>query len=145
MISRFQKHWQLLVAIDVGGDSAPACGDSWLLPTSRAILIVTAGFHNRTSRISDVAHWIKRNLPYNETRTRFIIDPENPPVTVELSDHGIYASPAQKSIMPGQFLLRLVLATCTFRSTATYRIGTPRPSPSIARSNFAAKAPRKCS
>jgi hypothetical protein len=39
------------------------------------------------------------------TRTRFIIDPENPVATVELIEHGIYAAPAQKAIMPG--LLRL--------------------------------------
>ncbi|HEY6766633.1 MAG TPA: hypothetical protein VI386_17880 [Candidatus Sulfotelmatobacter sp.] len=97
------RHWQLLVSIDVGGDSPWA-----VIPVyadELGNLIVCAGFHNRTGRISEVAGWVKRNTPFNETRTRFIIDPENPVATVELSEHGIYASPAQKAIMPG--LLRL--------------------------------------
>lgn len=97
------RHWQLLVTIDVGGDSPWA-----VIPVycdEQGNLIVAPGFHNRTGRISEVAHWVKRNTPYNENRTRFIIDPENPVATVELSEHGIYANPAQKAIMPG--LLRL--------------------------------------
>ena len=97
------RHWQCLVPIDVGGDSPWA-----VIPTyadERGNVIVTGGFHNRTGRVSEPANWIKRHVPYNETRTRFIIDPENPVATVELSEHGIYATPAQKAIMPG--LLRL--------------------------------------
>jgi hypothetical protein len=97
------RHWQLLVSIDVGGDSpwavVPVYADE------RGNLIVAPGFHNRTARVSEIANWVKRNTPYNENRTRFICDPENPVAVVELSDHGIYASPAQKAIMPG--LLRL--------------------------------------
>lgn len=97
------KHWQLLVAIDVGGDSPWA-----VVPTfvdEQGNIIVANGFHNRTARVSDVATWVKRNLPYNESRTRFVVDPENPIATVELSEHGIYCGSAQKAIMPG--LLRL--------------------------------------
>ena len=98
------KHWQLLVPIDVGGDSPWAVVPMY--SDEQGNIIVTGGFHNRTGRISEVAGWIKRNIPfYNENRVRFIIDPENPVATVELSEHGIYASPAQKAIMPG--LLRL--------------------------------------
>src|SRR5579872_571452 len=97
------KHWQLTVPIDVGGDSPWAVVPVYV--DEQGNLIVTNGFHNRTGRISEVANWVKRNTPYNETRTRFIIDPENPVATVELSEHGIYASPAQKAIMAG--LLRL--------------------------------------
>lgn len=97
------RNWQLLVSIDVGGDSPWAVVPVYC--DEQGNLIVCPGFHNRTGRISDVAHWIKRNTPFNENRTRFLIDPENPPVTVELSEHGIYANPAQKAIMPG--LLRL--------------------------------------
>jgi hypothetical protein len=105
VIDDFQipKHWQCLVSIDVGGDSPWAA-----IPTyadEQGNVIVCGGFHNRTARISEVANWIKRNTPYDQTRTRFIIDPENPVATVELSEHGIYSSPAQKAIMPG--LLRL--------------------------------------
>lgn len=105
VIDDFQipKHWACLTSIDVGGDSPWA-----VIPTfadEQGNVIVCPGFHNRTGRVSDVAAWIKRNVPYNENRTRFIIDPENPVATVELSEHSIYASPAQKAIMPG--LLRL--------------------------------------
>lgn len=97
------RHWACLIPIDVGGDSPWA-----VIPTfadEQGNIIVCPGFHNRTGRVSEVAHWVKRNTPYNENRTRFIIDPENPVATVELSEHGIYANPAQKAIMPG--LLRL--------------------------------------
>ena len=97
------KHWQLLVSIDVGGDSPWAVVPCY--SDEQGNVIVTGGFHNRTGRISEVAGWIKRNLPYDQNRTRFIIDPENPVATVELSEHGIYSSPAQKAIMAG--LLRL--------------------------------------
>lgn len=97
------KHWQLLCSIDVGGDSPWAVIPCFSDESGN--IIVTNGFHNRTGRISEVTHWIKRNLPYDENRTRFIIDPENVPVTVELRDQGVYATPAQKAIMAG--LLRL--------------------------------------
>jgi hypothetical protein len=68
-------------------------------------LIVTNGFHNRTGRVSEVAQWIKRNLPWNDNRSSFVLDPENKVATVELSDYGIYANPAIKDINPG--LLRM--------------------------------------
>jgi hypothetical protein len=97
------KHWQCLVSIDVGGDSPWAVVPSYT--DEQGNIVVCNGFHGRTARISEVAAWIKRNTPYDQTRTRFIIDPENPVATVELSEHGIYATPAQKAIMPG--LLRL--------------------------------------
>lgn len=105
IIDDFQipKSWQLIVTIDVGGDSPWA-----VIPVyadTEGNLIVCAGFHNRTGLVSEVARWVKRNTPYNETRTRFLIDPENTVATVELSEHSIYCSAAQKAIMPG--LLRL--------------------------------------
>jgi hypothetical protein len=97
------KHWQCLVPIDVGGDSPWAVVPMYA--DEHGNIVITNGFHNRTGRVSEVANWIKRNVPYNESRTRFVIDPENPVATVELSEHSIYATPAQKAIMPG--LLRL--------------------------------------
>lgn len=97
------RHWSCLTAIDVGGDSP------WAVPPvycdEEGNLIATQGFHNRTGRVSEVARWIKANVPWDENRTRFIIDPENKVATVELSDHGIYATPAIKDVIPG--LLRL--------------------------------------
>ena len=105
VVNDFQipKHWNCLGTIDVGGDSPWAAIPVYT--DERGNLIVTPGFHNRTARVSEVANWIKRNMPYDQSRTRFVVDPENPIATVELSEHGIYASPAQKAIMPG--LLRL--------------------------------------
>ena len=97
------RHWRCLVTIDVGGDSPWA-----VVPTfadEQGNIIVCPGFHNRTARVSEPANWIKRNTPYNENRTRFICDPENPVAIVELAENSIYATPAQKAIMPG--LLRL--------------------------------------
>lgn len=97
------KHWQLLVSIDVGGESPWAVVPMYV--DEQGNIIVTGGFHKSTGRVSEVASWIKRNTPYDQSRTRFICDPENPVAVVELSEHGIYASPAQKAVMPG--LLRL--------------------------------------
>ena len=97
------RNWSLVGGIDVGGDSpwavVPVYADE------QGNLIVTNGFHGRTGRVSEVVQWIKRNLPWNERRTTFVLDPENKVATVELSDLGIYANPAIKDINPG--LLRM--------------------------------------
>lgn len=97
------RHWNCKIPIDVGGDSPWAVVPMY--SDERGNLIVTAGFHNRTGRVSEVANWIKRHTPWNENRTTYVIDPENPVATVELSDHSIYANPAIKAINPG--LLRM--------------------------------------
>ena len=97
------RHWNCTIPIDVGGDSPWAVVPMY--SDEQGNLIVTNGFHNRTSRVLDVATWIKRHTPWNETRTTFVIDPENPLATVELSDHGIYCRSAIKAINPG--LLRM--------------------------------------
>ncbi len=97
------KNWPLVVPIDVGGDSPWAVVPMY--SDEQGNLVITNGFHNRTGRVSEVASWIKRNLPWNENRTTYVIDPENPVATVELSDHGIYANPAIKAVNPG--LLRM--------------------------------------
>lgn len=105
VIDDFQipKNWPLVTAIDVGGDSP--WGVCPIYSDEQGNLILTNGFHNRTGRVSEVANWIKRNTPWNENRTTYVIDPENPVATVELSDHGIYARPANKAVNPG--LLRM--------------------------------------
>lgn len=97
------RSWPCVVPIDVGGDSPWAVVPMY--SDERGNLIIVPGFHHRTSRVSEVATWVKRNTPYDENRTRFVIDPENPLATVELSDNGIYATPAIKAINPG--LLRM--------------------------------------
>jgi hypothetical protein len=97
------RHWPCVVPIDVGGDSPWAVTPMY--SDEKGNLILPNGFHARTSRVSEPVAWIKRNTPYNENRTTFVIDPENPLATVEFSDHGIYANPAIKAINPG--LLRM--------------------------------------
>lgn len=97
------RSWNCVGGIDPGGDSkwavCPVYSDE------RGNLIATPGFHNRTGRVSEVANWIKRNMPWDENRTTFVLDPENKIVTVELSDYGVYAKPAIKDVNPG--LMRL--------------------------------------
>ena len=97
------RHWNCIIPIDVGGDSPWAVTPIYV--DEQGNLILTSGFHNRTGRVADVAHWIKRNTPWSDNRTTFIIDPENKVATVELSDYQIYCANAQKEINPG--LLRL--------------------------------------
>lgn len=93
------KHWDLVVSIDVGGDSpwavVPEYIDDW------GNTVVVDGFDKKSVRISEVAGWIKKNLPWNESRTTFLIDPENKVALVELAEHGIHARPAQKAVLPG--------------------------------------------
>jgi hypothetical protein len=105
VIDDFQipKHWSLVTAIDVGGDSPWAVCP--IYSDEQGNLILTPGFHNRTGRVSEVAAWIKRHTPWNENRTTYVIDPENKVATVELSDYGIYCQNAIKDINPG--LLRM--------------------------------------
>ena len=105
VIDDFQipKHWSLVTSIDVGGDSPWAVVP--IYSDEQGNLILTGGFHNRTGRVSEVAAWIKRNTPWNENRTTYVIDPENRVATVELSDHGVYCQNAIKDINPG--LLRM--------------------------------------
>jgi hypothetical protein len=105
VIDDFQipRHWSLVTAIDVGGDSPWAVVP--IYADEQGNLIVTGGFHNRTGRVSEVANWIKKHTPWNSNQTTYVIDPENKVATVELSDHGIYANPAIKDINPG--LLRM--------------------------------------
>jgi hypothetical protein len=97
------RHWSCVGGIDPGGDSKWAVTPVYA--DERGNLIAAQGFHNRTGRVSEVANWIKRNMPWDENRTTFVLDPENKIVTIELSDYGIYAMPAIKDINPG--LMRL--------------------------------------
>ena len=97
------KNWSLVVGIDVGGDSPWAAVPVYA--DEQGNLIVTNGFHGRTGRVSEVVQWIKRNLPWNDRRTTFVLDPENKVATVELSDHAIYCQNAIKDVNPG--LLRM--------------------------------------
>lgn len=98
------KHWDLVVPIDVGGDSPWAVTPMYVDDDGN--LIVTDGFHKRTGLVRQVSAWIKENLPWNETRTTYVIDWENKVAMVELGEHGIFARPANKAVKPG--ILRTV-------------------------------------
>lgn len=93
------KHWECVVTIDVGGDCpwavVPHYIDEW------GNIVITNGFHKATGRTSEVAAWIKTNVPWNDARTTFIIDPENKLAMVDLQDYGIHCRIAQKAVLPG--------------------------------------------
>lgn len=93
------RHWECVVGIDVGGDSPWAIVPNYV--DEQGNLIVVPGYHQRGGRILPVVNWIKRNLPWNENRTTFVIDPENFPVTAEFAEHGIHCQVANKEINPG--------------------------------------------
>lgn len=93
------RSWDCIGAIDVGGESPWAVVPVYVDPFGN--LIVDEGFHHRTGRVSEVAGWIKRKMPWNENRCTFVIDPENRVASVELSDHGIFCNVANKEVNPG--------------------------------------------
>ena len=93
------KHWELIVAIDVGGDTnwavVPEYVDEW------GNTIVADGFTKSKVTIGEIAAWIKANLPWNENRTTFVIDWENKVAAIELAEHGIHCQIARKEVLPG--------------------------------------------
>lgn len=96
------KDWECIVSIDVGGESPWAVEVHYIDYAGN--VIVADGFHRSTVKIHEVASWIKTYTPWNENRTRFVIDPENKVAALELSEHGIHANPALKgagSVMAG--------------------------------------------
>ena len=94
------KHWPLTVGIDVGGDSPWAVVPEYTDDAGNQIIV--RGFSKRTGRTGEVAQWIKNNLPWNESRTQYVMDWENKVAMVELGqDHGIHAQIARKEVIPG--------------------------------------------
>lgn len=91
-------NWHCIVGIDIGGDSPWAVVPHWVDEAGN--LVVSSGFHNRTSNVGDVVRWIKHNLPWNESRTTFIIDPENKTAIYDLAVLGIHCSTAHKDCLP---------------------------------------------
>lgn len=98
-VQQMYPNWELVVGIDVGGDSpwavVPEYIDEW------GNTIVVDGFVKPSVRTDEVAAWIKRNLPWNSPRTTFVIDPENKVVMLELREHGIHCQPATKAVQAG--------------------------------------------
>lgn len=100
---KIPNSWSCIGGIDPGGDSPWAVCPVYVDEQSN--LIVAQGFHNRTGRVSDVSNWIKSNMPWDQSRTTFVVDWENRVVLVELADYGIHCQVAQKDVFPG--LLRM--------------------------------------
>jgi hypothetical protein len=92
------SHWDLVVGIDVGGDSpwavVPNYIDDW------GNTVVTEGYTGGGVNVRTIVDWIKTNLPWNSPRTTFIIDPENKVAMIELAEHGIHCRPAKKATLP---------------------------------------------
>lgn len=100
---KIPNHWLCKIGIDVGGDSPWAVTP--IYSDEEGNLIITRGFDRRTGRVAEVSDWIKRNTPWNQSRTTFVIDPENKIASQELLDYGIACHVAQKEVNPG--LLRM--------------------------------------
>jgi hypothetical protein len=92
------KHWELIVGIDVGGAGKWAITPTYV--DDRGNLIVTQGYHRKAGNIAEIATWIKGHLPWNENRTRYVIDWENRVAMIELAEHGIHSTPAKKHVIP---------------------------------------------
>lgn len=88
------SHWELIVGIDVGGAVPWAVSPCYV--DEYGSVVVAQGFHGKINSVSELAAWIKGNLPWNQRRTRFVIDPENKLAATELAEYGIYALPAVK-------------------------------------------------
>src|SRR5205085_1166117 len=58
------RSWDCIGGIDVGGESPWAVVPAYIDP--RGDIILDEGFHHRTGRVSEVAGWIKRKMPWNE-------------------------------------------------------------------------------
>ena len=91
--------WELVVGIDVGGDSpwaiVPAFVDEY------GNIVVVEGWCKSSMNTSEVAAWIKTHLPWNSQRTTFVIDWENKLAMLELAEYGIHCRPAVKHVRTG--------------------------------------------
>src|SRR5581483_1023964 len=101
IIEPFQipSHWELIVGIDVGGAGKWAVTPIYVDEDGN--LIVAEGYHKKAGHMGVIANWIKMHLPWDENRTRYVIDWENKMASLELAQHGIHATPANKAVLPG--------------------------------------------
>lgn len=89
--------WECIGGIDVGGVCAWSVLKTYV---DRAGNLIIAGeFDKATPLVLDVVQWIKSNMPWQDNRTTFVIDPENKVAAADLSEHGIFARPAFKSVI----------------------------------------------
>lgn len=95
------EEWPIVVSIDVGGQHPWAVLATATTPDGCAVTYKEFHRGGPTVKIRDVANWIKANLPWASRRIRYIIDPENKPVAIELADYGIHATPAIKHVNAG--------------------------------------------
>src|SRR5581483_10472009 len=96
-LPRIPDGWECIGGIDVGG----ACAWSVLkvYVDNAKNLIVAGEFDKATPLVTDVAMWIKANMPWDDPRTTFIIDPENKVASADLAEFGIYTRPAWKGVI----------------------------------------------
>lgn len=91
--------WECVGPIDVGG----SCPWSVLCVyvDNHGNLIVTDEFNKATTLVSEVAAWIKRSMPWDSSRTTFVIDPENKVAATDLAQHEIFTRVAEKHVLAG--------------------------------------------
>ena len=95
------KDWPITVSIDVGGEHPWAVLATALSPAGQAITFKEFHQGGPQTKIRDVAGWIKGNLPWSSRRVTYVIDPENKPVSIELAEYNIHATPAVKHLKAG--------------------------------------------
>jgi hypothetical protein len=93
------SHWDLVVGIDVGGDSPWAVVPEYIDDYGNTIVV--DGLVKPSLNTAEIANWIKTHLPWNDPKTTFVIDWENKLAMLELAEHGIHAKPAVKTVFPG--------------------------------------------
>jgi len=91
--------WECVGPIDVGG----SCPWSVLCVyvDNHGNLIVTDEFTKATTLVDEVAAWIKRSMPWDSSKTTFVIDPENKVAATDLALHEIYTRVAEKHVLAG--------------------------------------------
>lgn len=99
-IQRFklEDHWPIVVPIDVGGAHPWAVTPLAVDDYGNAIQF--ANLSKPGLITSEVAHWIKENVPRWKD-AKYIIDPENKLAMLELREYGITCQPAMKAVVPG--------------------------------------------
>lgn len=93
------SNWELVVGIDVGGDSPWAIVPAYVDEFGN--IIIVDGLTKPSMNTAEIAAWIKTHLPWNSPRVTYVIDWENKLAMLELAEYGIHCRPAVKHIRTG--------------------------------------------
>jgi len=91
--------WECVGPIDVGGSCPWGVLD--MRVDNYGNLVIVGEFAEATAVTEHVANWIKSNMPFDSSKTMFVIDPENKVAAEDLSRMGIYCRVAEKHVYAG--------------------------------------------